>query len=84
MKSTGIVRQTDSLGRLVIPRELRRKLCIEDHDGMEIFVENDRIILRKYEPSCIFCGSEDEVTNFKGKMVCRHCLEEMGKRDGID
>ena len=54
MKSTGIVRKVDELGRIVLPIELRRNLDIAERDGMEIFVENDRIILRKYEPACVF------------------------------
>lgn len=79
MKSTGIVRKVDELGRVVIPIELRRTLDIEEKDALEIYVDNDRIILRKYEPSCacVFCGNADEVTNFKGKNVCRECLESM-------
>jgi looped-hinge helix DNA binding domain, AbrB family len=82
MKSTGIVRKVDELGRVVIPIELRRTLSIEEKDALEIYVDNDRIILRKYEPACacVFCGNADEVTNFKGKNVCRHCLESMVKQ----
>ncbi|GBG58212.1 AbrB/MazE/SpoVT family DNA-binding domain-containing protein [bacterium BFN5] len=79
MKSTGIVRKVDELGRVVIPIELRRTLDIEEKDALEIYVDHDRIILRKYEPacSCVFCGNGDEVTNFKGKNVCKHCLDAM-------
>ncbi len=79
MKSTGIVRKVDELGRVVIPIELRRTLDIEEKDALEIYVDSDRIILRKYEPacSCVFCGNADEVTNFKGKNVCNHCVEAM-------
>ena len=68
MKSTGIVRKVDELGRVVIPIELRRTLDIEQKDGLEIFVENDRIILRKYEPACVFCGNAEKVTITKVKM----------------
>ncbi|MEN6413807.1 MAG: AbrB/MazE/SpoVT family DNA-binding domain-containing protein [Veillonellales bacterium] len=79
MKSTGIVRKVDELGRVVIPIELRRTLDIEEKDALEIYVDSDRIILRKYEPacSCVFCGNADEVTNFKGKNVCKSCMEAM-------
>jgi len=79
MKSTGIVRKVDELGRVVIPIELRRTLDIEEKDALEIYVDHDRIILRKYEPACacVFCGNADEVTNFKGKNVCKHCLDAM-------
>ncbi|MEG6585225.1 AbrB/MazE/SpoVT family DNA-binding domain-containing protein [Dendrosporobacter sp. 1207_IL3150] len=79
MKSTGIVRKVDELGQVVIPIELRRTLDIEEKDALEIYVDHDRIILRKYEPacSCVFCGNGDEVTNFKGKNVCKDCLDAM-------
>lgn len=79
MKSTGIVRRTDELGRIVIPIELRRHLNIEEKDSLEIYVDNDRIILRKYQPACacIFCGNADEVTNFKGKNICQNCVDGM-------
>jgi len=80
MKSTGITRKVDELGRVVIPIELRRTLGIEEKDPLEIFVDGDRIILRKYEPSCVFCGSAADVTNFKGKNVCQSCLDSMGQQ----
>ena len=80
MKSTGIVRKVDELGRVVIPIELRRTLDIEEKDALEIYVDSDRIILRKYEPACVFCGNADQVTNFKGKNVCQDCLHTMGSR----
>ncbi len=79
MKSTGIVRKVDELGRVVIPIELRRTLDIEERDSLEIYVDSDRIVLRKYEPACVFCGSADEVTNFKNKNVCKACLQTMGQ-----
>jgi len=77
LKSTGIVRKVDELGRVVIPIELRRTLSIAEKDGLEIYVDSDRIVLRKYEPACIFCGSMDEVHHFKNKMVCQACREDM-------
>lgn len=77
MKSTGIVRKVDGLGRVVIPMELRRTLDIEEKDSLEIYVDGDRIVLRKYEPACVFCGSTDEVVNFRGKNVCKNCLESI-------
>ena len=79
MKSTGIVRKVDELGRVVIPIELRRTLSIEEKYALEIYVDQDRIILRKYEPSCacVFCGNADEVTKFKGKNICSECLTAM-------
>jgi looped-hinge helix DNA binding domain, AbrB family len=77
MQSTGIVRKVDELGRIVIPIELRRTYNIEEKDGMEIFVDNDRIILRKYDPACMFCESTDDITTYKGKKICKDCLAEM-------
>ncbi|MDR3591030.1 MAG: AbrB/MazE/SpoVT family DNA-binding domain-containing protein [Negativicutes bacterium] len=79
MKSTGIVRRLDELGRLVLPVELRRKLSIGEKDGLEIFIDNDRIILRKYEPACVFCGDANEITRYKGKNICRECIDKMAQ-----
>ncbi|KAB2951287.1 AbrB/MazE/SpoVT family DNA-binding domain-containing protein [Heliorestis acidaminivorans] len=73
MKSTGIVRKVDELGRVVIPMELRRIMGIAEKDGLEIYVENEKIILKKYEPACVFCGSAVQIQDYKGKMVCRKC-----------
>lgn len=77
MKSTGIVRKVDELGRVVIPIELRRTLRIEEKDALEIYVDGERIILKKYEPSCIFCGNAENVRNFKEKNICQNCLDDM-------
>ena len=77
MKSTGIVRKVDELGRIVIPKELRRTLNIEEGDGLEIYTEGEQIILKKYAPACIFCGEAKEVINFKGKNICKNCLNEI-------
>lgn len=77
MKSTGIVRKVDELGRVVIPIELRRTLDIAEKDALEIYVDGDKIILRKYEPACIFCGEATDVENFRGKKICRSCLESL-------
>lgn len=79
MKSTGIVRKVDELGRVVLPIELRRTLDIDIKDSLEIYVENNSIILRKYEPSCIFCGASEAIKEFKGKNVCSACYEELKK-----
>ena len=77
MKATGIVRKVDELGRIVLPMELRRTLSIKKEDPIEIFVDGNSIILRKYEPACIFCGSALDVVNIRGKNICRSCVEEM-------
>ena len=77
MKATGIVRKVDELGRIVLPMELRRTLGINKEDAIEIFVDSDMIVLRKYEPACIFCGSAVEVSNIRGKNICRACLNDL-------
>ena len=80
MKSTGIVRKVDELGRIVIPMELRRNLDIAEKDALEIYVDGEQIILKKYEPACIFCGDARDVINYKGKNICQKCFEEMKNR----
>ena len=82
MKSTGVVRKIDELGRIVIPIELRRTMDLEEKDALEIYVDNEKIILRKYEPACLFCGNAENVINYKGKNLCRHCLTELSKQVG--
>lgn len=77
MKSTGIIRKVDELGRIVLPIELRRTMDIAERDELEIFIENDRVVLQKYEPSCVFCGSSQNLRNFCGKNVCQECVEKM-------
>ncbi|MGN0658857.1 MAG: AbrB/MazE/SpoVT family DNA-binding domain-containing protein [Emergencia sp.] len=79
MKATGIVRPVDALGRVVIPVELRRNLGIKTEDSLEIFVDGQYIMLKKYEPSCVFCGEADDVRLIHGKTVCTKCIEEMKK-----
>lgn len=77
MKSTGIVRKVDELGRVVIPIELRRTLQIAEKDALEIYVDGEKIILKKYEPACIFCGNADDVRIYKEKNICGTCIDEM-------
>lgn len=77
MKTTGIIRQLDSLGRIVLPIELRRILDIGPKDMMEILVEGSSVVLRKYEPDCLFCGSSAQLTPFKDKMICHNCLKSL-------
>ena len=80
MKSTGIIRKVDELGRIVLPIELRRTLNIsEKKDALEIFVDGNQIVLKKYEPACVFCGSADDITNFKGHNICKKCISELKK-----
>ena len=77
MKSTGIVRKVDELGRIVIPKELRNTLNIEEKDSLEIYVDGEHIILKKYEPACIFCANAKDVQVDKGKNICPACMEEL-------
>lgn len=77
MKSTGIVRKVDELGRIVLPIEMRRTLDIAEKDALEIYVEGASVILKKYKPSCIFCDSNKDIVQFKGKNVCPKCLREL-------
>lgn len=77
MKSTGIVRRVDDLGRVVIPIELRRTLRIHEKDPMEIFVDGDKIVLKKHDPACVFCGKAENIKNFRDKNVCFECVVEM-------
>ncbi|SFS87107.1 AbrB/MazE/SpoVT family DNA-binding domain-containing protein [Marininema halotolerans] len=77
LKSTGIVRKVDELGRVVIPIELRRTLGIGEKDALEIYVDGERIVLKKYEPACIFTGEVDNTVRYKNKVVSRKCIEEM-------
>ena len=80
MKSTGIVREVDRAGRIVLPIELRRTLEIEENDSLEIFTEDNMIILRRYEPACIFCGNAKDVVPYKGRNICPDCIESLMKR----
>ncbi len=77
MKATGIVRKVDDLGRVVLPIELRRVLNIGIKDSLEIFVDDEKVILRKYEPACVFCASADSIVEHKGRLVCEECIQEL-------
>lgn len=80
MKATGIVRNIDSYGRFVFPSELRERLGVKENGGaFEIFVDDDSIILKKYEPACTFCGSADNIVKFADKIICKCCAEKIMK-----
>ena len=81
MKATGIVRNVDELGRIVIPKEMRKKMDIANSDPVEIYVEGNKIILTKYQPNCSFCASEENILEFKGKKICAECLNELKNID---
>ena len=80
MKSTGIVRKIDDLGRIVLPIEQRRILDIGDRDSLEIFIEDNMLILKKYQPACIFCGNAKDVMTFKGRNICPNCIHEINTK----
>ncbi|NLK97924.1 AbrB/MazE/SpoVT family DNA-binding domain-containing protein [Defluviitalea saccharophila] len=84
MKSTGVVRKVDELGRVVLPIELRRNLDIHEKDALEIFVDNDKIILKKYEPADIFTGSMDDLIDYKGKKISRETILELVRLAGME
>ena len=79
MKSTGIVRNIDELGRVVIPIEMRHKLDINEKDPMEIYSDGDLIILKKFQPNCVFCGNTNNLSKYKGKLVCDKCAKKISK-----
>jgi transcriptional pleiotropic regulator of transition state genes len=84
MQATGIVRKVDELGRIVLPKELRNTLGINVKDAIEIYTEGDKIILRKYEPNCVFCGGTKGTKLYMGKIVCEYCRRELGNIRGDD
>ena len=77
MKATGIIRKVDELGRVVIPIEIRNKFNINEKDELEIYVDSSSIVLKKYEPNCIFCGSTKNLVEYKGKLVCNKCSQKI-------
>ena len=77
MKSTGIIRRVDELGRVVLPIELRNKFNITEKDPMEIYVDGSSIILKKYEPNCIFCGSSKKLIDYQGILICEKCANKI-------
>lgn len=79
MKSTGIVRPVDNLGRIVLPIELRRMLDIDRDSALEIYVSDDSIVLKKYQPACIFCGSAEGVAQYQGRNICAACRAAIGE-----
>lgn len=79
MKSTGIIRKVDELGRVVIPIELRNTLKIAEKDPIEIFVEGSSIILKKHEPNCVFCGNSKKLVSYKDKLICEKCAKQISE-----
>ena len=79
MKSIVIVRKIDAVGRIVLPIELRKTMNITDDSSLEIFVDDDKIVLKKYQPACIFCNEDDNVVLYKGKNICKNCIDALVK-----
>ncbi len=79
MKSTGIVRKVDELGRVVIPIEIRNQFNIAEKDPIEIYVDGSSIVLKKYEPNCIFCGSTENLISYNDKLICENCSKKIGQ-----
>ena len=77
MKSTGIIRKVDELGRIVIPIEIRNKFDISEKDPIEIYVDGSSIILKKYEPNCVFCGNTKNLVTYKDKLICSKCAQQI-------
>jgi len=83
MKATGIVRKLDELGRVVLPCELRRVMHLKERDSLEVFVDEDKVILKKYEPGCIFTGEYDELVEYQGRKISKKVVYEMAKKAGL-
>lgn len=77
MKATGIIRKVDELGRVVIPIEIRNQFNIVEKDPIEIYVDSSSIVLKKFEPNCIFCGSTNNLIEYKNKLVCENCSKQL-------
>ena len=79
MHYTGMVRDIDNVGRVVIPKEIRDILHIQKKDPLEILVKDDMIVLRKYEPACLFCGNGEDVVSYMDRKICKECLKKLGE-----
>ena len=80
MKSTGMLRAVDKMGRVVIPKEIRKQLGVKnDVDSFEIYMEGDKVILKKYQPTCIFCDNLADSVEFCGQIVCKGCIEKLNR-----
>ena len=79
MKPAGCLCKIDTLGRIVIPANVRKKYELSSGDSIEIFTQEDGIVLKKYNPACIFCGGMEEITNFNGKVICKKCVKRLAE-----
>jgi len=78
--SGGMVRKIDELGRVVIPIEIRNTFMLDEGDGVEVYTENEKIILRKYYEGCIYCGSKKKVYKLLEKPICEKCIEKIKEK----
>ena len=83
MKSTGIVRRIDDLGRVVLPKEIRRTLDTEEGDALEIFTHGNMIVLRRYFPGCVFCGDVEHLVQHKGHRICQRCIDVLSRPGAV-
>jgi transcriptional pleiotropic regulator of transition state genes len=84
MKSTGVVRKIDELGRVVLPSEIRRVFGIREGDELDISVNGEQVILQKRRDLCLFCSAENPAVEYRGRMVCESCAGELGKRGKVE
>lgn len=77
MTISGVVRKVDDLGRVVLPGSVRKILNIQPRDSFEIYLEDDCVVLRRYEPTCAFCDSTTDIVNYKGCKICKNCLKKL-------
>ena len=77
MKAAGYLVRVDNLGRIVIPVRIRRSMELHSDSCLELFTEDNRIIMQKYQESCVFCQSEDNLTEYNGKHICQTCLKNI-------
>lgn len=84
MRKTGMSRRVDDLGRIVIPAEMRRTFGIKEGNTLDISVDENSIIFTKREEACVFCGSSQDLKEFKGRMVCLTCIGDLtgGSEEG--
>lgn len=80
MKDTGVCKTIDDLGRIVIPKEIRKNLGFDIRSSVELYVEGDSLIVKKAKDSCVFCGSEENITEYKGKIICQDCIANLNKK----
>jgi transcriptional pleiotropic regulator of transition state genes len=80
MKAIRFIRRVDELGRIVLPADIRKQFSLDSHDALEILIEDNNLVLRKYQPCCVFCDSSEDVFEYHGKTVCRKCAKEMANQ----